>query len=157
MLKRSLSDRNQWRTDNPDIKPDLTGADLPGTNLLEANFTGADLTEANLDGADLSCHNHHLCAPATAGMTVRTTATPRATGCPGECPSPPCPTGCSPAPSAPSTAESPAPSPTPAVPCSGLCPQRSCAGDPVRRLRGRGCGSFRDAGSWKCCTPGPSI
>ncbi|WP_417382708.1 pentapeptide repeat-containing protein [Gimesia sp.] len=45
---------DRWRTENPDIKPDLSGADLSGADLTETNLVGADLSGANLTGADLS-------------------------------------------------------------------------------------------------------
>ncbi|WP_417386517.1 pentapeptide repeat-containing protein [Gimesia sp.] len=45
---------DRWRTENPDVKPDLSGADLSGADLTETNLLGADLSGANLAGADLS-------------------------------------------------------------------------------------------------------
>jgi uncharacterized protein YjbI with pentapeptide repeats len=44
---------NSWRTNNPSERPDLTGADLYGTYLPEANLSEADLSEANLNVAQL--------------------------------------------------------------------------------------------------------
>ena len=54
-------DWNTWRRENPDIRPDLSGADLmnfcngnfPSVNFREANLTEADLRGADLRGADL--------------------------------------------------------------------------------------------------------
>ncbi|QDT40691.1 Secreted effector protein PipB [Gimesia alba] len=45
---------DRWRTENADVKPDLSGADLSGADLTETNLVGADLSGANLVGADLS-------------------------------------------------------------------------------------------------------
>jgi hypothetical protein len=60
MLKKGVdaSAWNEWREANPDIRPDLSGADLRDANLSEAylslaNLSGADLIEADLSGADL--------------------------------------------------------------------------------------------------------
>ena len=78
-LKQGVAAWNVWRDKNPNISPDLTGADLSGANLGGANLrraelsganlrraklgdanlsgaklTGADLTGANLNGADLT-------------------------------------------------------------------------------------------------------
>ena len=39
---------NAWRQENPDIRPDLSGA-----NLIEANLIGTDLSQANLSHAKL--------------------------------------------------------------------------------------------------------
>jgi Pentapeptide repeats (8 copies) len=44
---------NQWRNENPDVAPDLGGANLNGANLREANLRGADLSGANLSEANL--------------------------------------------------------------------------------------------------------
>jgi hypothetical protein len=58
MLKRGVDAWNEWRGENPDIRPDLREADLSGANLSEAdlwkaNLSQADLSRANLDGANL--------------------------------------------------------------------------------------------------------
>jgi uncharacterized protein YjbI with pentapeptide repeats/ribosomal protein L29 len=55
---------NAWRKENPDVVPDLSGADLIGTelrsidfsrvNLFRADFSGANLREANLSEAALN-------------------------------------------------------------------------------------------------------
>jgi len=45
---------NQWRKENPEIKPDLTLASLLGIHLSDADLSGADLSGADLSGADLS-------------------------------------------------------------------------------------------------------
>ncbi len=74
ILNQGVEVWNRWRKDNPDIQPDLSGANLSeailiqadlrranldGANLARANFRGADLGDAYLDranfrGADLS-------------------------------------------------------------------------------------------------------
>ncbi len=68
ILKQGVAVWNQWRKNNPNIKPDLKGADLrsailqlstlKGVNLSQTNLTdtdlkGADLWYANLTGVDL--------------------------------------------------------------------------------------------------------
>src|SRR5919199_279368 len=59
ILKQSVEAWNQWREENLDIKPDLSGADLSGANIEKANLYGADLAgvilyRAKLLGVDLS-------------------------------------------------------------------------------------------------------
>jgi Pentapeptide repeats (8 copies) len=58
LLKKGVAAWNAWREKSPDIRPDLSGAnlseaDLSGANLSEADLTGADLFKAKLSGADL--------------------------------------------------------------------------------------------------------
>jgi uncharacterized protein YjbI with pentapeptide repeats len=48
ILKQGVAVWNQWRSENEDIKPDLTSADLAGATLSKANLSRADLREANL-------------------------------------------------------------------------------------------------------------
>jgi uncharacterized protein YjbI with pentapeptide repeats len=62
LLKKGVAAWNAWRDENPDIPPDLRGANLketnlPGANLTGANLTGADLVLANLTEADLKQAN----------------------------------------------------------------------------------------------------
>ena len=62
LLKKGVAAWNAWRDENPDIRPDLRGADLcgadlSGANLSEADLSGANLSEANLSGANLSGAN----------------------------------------------------------------------------------------------------
>lgn len=57
-LRADVDEWNDWRADLPDIRPDLSGANLHGANLVMADLSyailrGADLTLANLRGADL--------------------------------------------------------------------------------------------------------
>jgi Pentapeptide repeats (8 copies) len=64
LLKQGVGTWNAWRNENPDIRPDLRGAnlsraDLSTANLREADlrradFREADLREADLRGANLS-------------------------------------------------------------------------------------------------------
>jgi uncharacterized protein YjbI with pentapeptide repeats len=44
---------NDWREEHPEIKPDLSEADLVGANLAGGYFRGADLRGANLKATDL--------------------------------------------------------------------------------------------------------
>src|SRR5215467_5045541 len=63
LLKEGSEKWNQWRKDNPSVRPDLSGADLKGAllygadlyaaRLSHAQLIWADLSEANLIGADL--------------------------------------------------------------------------------------------------------
>src|ERR1043166_8949611 len=43
IIKRGVDHWNQWRRDNPDIKPDLSGR-----SLFQASLHGANLTHTNL-------------------------------------------------------------------------------------------------------------
>ena len=79
LLNKGVDAWNAWRKENPDIRPDLSGADLSGrdlsvrdlsraalrearlvkvdlrtANLSEANLSGADLFEADLTNTNLS-------------------------------------------------------------------------------------------------------
>jgi hypothetical protein len=73
-LRQGVEAWNQWRRENPNIRPDLSGAiliranlsgadlrrvDLRHADLFGANLSGADLSEANLNGADLNYANLH--------------------------------------------------------------------------------------------------
>jgi uncharacterized protein YjbI with pentapeptide repeats len=58
LLMRDVDAWNQWRGDNPKVKPDLAfavmrGANLPLADLSWAQLREADLVLANLRGADL--------------------------------------------------------------------------------------------------------
>jgi len=58
ILDEGVATWNQWRKNNPDEEPDLSGVnfreeDLRGINLSEANLRGANLIGANLSGANL--------------------------------------------------------------------------------------------------------
>jgi TIR domain/Pentapeptide repeats (8 copies) len=59
ILKQGVKKWNRWREARPDIRPDLSKADLKradlsGANLSGADFNGAKLMLANLSGADLN-------------------------------------------------------------------------------------------------------
>jgi len=53
ILKQGVAAWNEWRRENPDIRPDLSGANLVGADLSEADLVGADLTFADLSAANL--------------------------------------------------------------------------------------------------------
>jgi hypothetical protein len=60
ILKKGMDAWNRWREENPDIRPDLSEADLKGANLKgadlrEANLRQARLGEANLRGISIGC------------------------------------------------------------------------------------------------------
>jgi uncharacterized protein YjbI with pentapeptide repeats len=54
LLKQGVDAWNEWRQNNPDIRLDLSKANLSGADLNRANLNGADLSKANLRVADLS-------------------------------------------------------------------------------------------------------
>src|SRR5262244_492414 len=53
ILKQGVKAWNAWRRENPDIRPDLSNADLRGADLSGANLREAFLFKANLGSADL--------------------------------------------------------------------------------------------------------
>ena len=53
ILKQGVEAWNAWRKENPDIQPDLSGANLTGARLPEADLSRADLQWSNLSGANL--------------------------------------------------------------------------------------------------------
>ena len=57
ILKQGVDAWNEWRKQNPDIRPDLSEADLNGAYLVQADLSGVNLTGADLSGADLSGAN----------------------------------------------------------------------------------------------------
>jgi hypothetical protein len=62
LLKQDVDSWNLWRQRNPDVKPDLSGADLHRADLAVANLAEADLRDANLvlanmEGANLTGAN----------------------------------------------------------------------------------------------------
>jgi hypothetical protein len=58
ILKQGVAAWNAWSRENPNIRPDLSEANLSGANLSGANLERADLGGAvNLEGADLSGAN----------------------------------------------------------------------------------------------------
>lgn len=59
LVKKGPEEWNEWRHENPDLKPDLQGADLrgiwlSGANLRNTDLSGADLSQANLCDASLA-------------------------------------------------------------------------------------------------------
>ena len=52
-LREGVAPWNEWRQQHPNIRPDLTAADLPAADLRGANLFAADLSKANLFVADL--------------------------------------------------------------------------------------------------------
>jgi len=57
LLLKSVEGWNAAREENPDLKPNLYGADLHGVDLCGVNFMGADLCGTDLSNADLSGAN----------------------------------------------------------------------------------------------------
>jgi uncharacterized protein YjbI with pentapeptide repeats len=53
MLKKGSKVWNSWRAKNPNIKPQLSGADLSGANLRRAVLVNTNLFGVVLSGADL--------------------------------------------------------------------------------------------------------
>lgn len=54
ILQQGVEVWNQWRTENPKIKIDLTKANLCNAKLREVNLSGADLSGIDLSGAFLA-------------------------------------------------------------------------------------------------------
>ena len=62
ILKQGIDAWNQWRQEEPNLRPNLQGANLRGADLCAINFShtylsGADLRQAYLLDADLSAAN----------------------------------------------------------------------------------------------------
>ena len=57
ILKQGVEAWNQWRRENPDIRPDLFDANLENANLRVANLFRANLIDANLGDTDLTGAN----------------------------------------------------------------------------------------------------
>lgn len=57
ILKQGVEVWNQWMEENPDVVPDLEGANLEEAGLRGANLNKANLREANLCNANLSHAN----------------------------------------------------------------------------------------------------
>jgi uncharacterized protein YjbI with pentapeptide repeats len=68
-LRGDLNDWNEWRKDNPQIKPDLRSAPLEGADLINANLSGANLRGAHLNGAELHSVNFNEANLALADLT----------------------------------------------------------------------------------------
>jgi uncharacterized protein YjbI with pentapeptide repeats len=52
LLRQGVEVWNGWRRENPDIRPDLSVADLRAADLSAADLSAADLRAANLGRAD---------------------------------------------------------------------------------------------------------
>jgi uncharacterized protein YjbI with pentapeptide repeats len=50
LIKQGVDAWNKWRVKHPDMRPDLSGTDLP-----RAILSGVDLTRANLRAAGYDC------------------------------------------------------------------------------------------------------
>jgi hypothetical protein len=57
ILKKGVDIWNNWRQENPSIKPDLSGVKLVGVNLVGVNFSEANLQQAIFNEANLSNAN----------------------------------------------------------------------------------------------------
>lgn len=57
ILEQGVEAWNEWREENPNIRPNLSESHLVKMDLLGANFTGANLTKASLIWANLSIAN----------------------------------------------------------------------------------------------------
>jgi uncharacterized protein YjbI with pentapeptide repeats len=53
-LKHSVREWNQWRQDHPNLRPDLSGANLSSADLRRADLNKTDLSEVFLSGTTLS-------------------------------------------------------------------------------------------------------
>jgi uncharacterized protein YjbI with pentapeptide repeats len=69
LLKKGAAAWNDWRKENPDIRPDLRGARLAGANLGKTNLTDMDLSGAYLLGTDL--RKAHLSGANLSGADLR--------------------------------------------------------------------------------------
>jgi uncharacterized protein YjbI with pentapeptide repeats len=54
ILREGVSNWNNWRMENPGLRPELAESDLIGANLSSANLYRANLSSANLSRANLS-------------------------------------------------------------------------------------------------------
>lgn len=57
ILNQGVDVWNRWRDENPNEKPDLSGANLHKINLVSANLNDANLTKAHLHYADFNMAN----------------------------------------------------------------------------------------------------
>src|ERR1700683_648757 len=56
-LKKSVEAWNKWRKKNPNLKPDLSGANMTRAKLSKVDLSNSDLTRAILRGTDLKGAN----------------------------------------------------------------------------------------------------
>jgi uncharacterized protein YjbI with pentapeptide repeats len=59
LVKSGVNNWNQWRQDNPFVLPDLSRAELKGSDLNEADLHGADLSRAELQWSNLMSADLH--------------------------------------------------------------------------------------------------
>lgn len=57
ILKRGVEVWNEWRQDNPDVRPNLRKANLHGQDLRKSNFSDSNLRRADLRKTNLSQAN----------------------------------------------------------------------------------------------------
>lgn len=53
VLKEGVETWNRWRRENPDVRPDLSGANLTEMEMVEADLSEANLYRARLTAASL--------------------------------------------------------------------------------------------------------
>ena len=53
ILKQGVEVWNKWREEHPEIRPNLSGANLRGELFYSANFRGVDFTETDLTNSRL--------------------------------------------------------------------------------------------------------
>jgi uncharacterized protein YjbI with pentapeptide repeats len=70
ILKQGVGQWNRWREERPDVRPDLSGAELIRFGLQKANFSNTNLQAAKLEGADLSDANLRESSLKVAMMSV---------------------------------------------------------------------------------------
>jgi uncharacterized protein YjbI with pentapeptide repeats len=56
-IKQGVDAWNQWREENPEIAPDLSQADIRGSQLQKINLSNTDLKEAKLQYSNLTGAN----------------------------------------------------------------------------------------------------
>lgn len=71
ILNRGVKDWNRWREEHPELRPDLSGADLRKLHIGDANLSGADLREADLSGLYL-CQTNLVGADLREAYVVKT-------------------------------------------------------------------------------------
>lgn len=49
ILKQGVEVWNKWREENPEVRPDLSGADLQGKRFFQTNFSKSNFSKANLE------------------------------------------------------------------------------------------------------------
>jgi|FrelakmetLWP11LW_1041352.scaffolds.fasta_scaffold77766_2 uncharacterized protein YjbI with pentapeptide repeats len=54
ILKEGVETWNQWRSENPQQSPNISGVNHTGADLRRANLTGTDISKTNLSGANFT-------------------------------------------------------------------------------------------------------